>query len=398
MTRAGSGLSVGGDPVEVALEAAIAAQDASGADGADLALVFLTPGAHDAAHEALAAIRRVTRARVVLGCSGVGVLTERMEFEAHAAAAEATVAAAVLVVASDAIRVSPFLDEGREGLGAAVGARVAGGPMRGGPAVAVVLPDPVGLDPGGLLDGVARAAAGARVLGGVASGPPCFELCDAAVASGALAGCWLEGGDPVVGVAQGCEPIGEPFVVTRGAGGVIEQIAGRPALSVLEDALATGDVMERARAAGLFAGLAMDPGKSPLGRGDFLVRALVGGDRDSGALQVAAPVRVGQTVQFQLRDARAAADDLEHTLAGMVAALGGRPPAFGCYFNCAGRGQGLYGTADHDIGRIHARLGSFPLVGFFGNGEFAPVGGRNFFHTYTGVLLVYPEPGAHATA
>jgi small ligand-binding sensory domain FIST len=142
----------------------------------------------------------------------------------------------------------------------------------------------------------------------------------------------------------------------------------------------------------------MDPAKSPLGRGDFLVRALVGGDRRTGALQVASPVRVGQTVQFQLRDARAAAADLDHTLEQMAAALGGRRPAFGCYFNCAGRGRGLYGTADHDIGRIHARLGSFPLVGFFGNGEFAPVGGRNFFHTYTGVLLVYPERGAYATA
>jgi small ligand-binding sensory domain FIST len=37
---------------------------------------------------------------------------------------------------------------------------------------------------------------------------------------------------------------------------------------------------------------------------------------------------------------------------------------------------------------IREALGEFPLAGFFGNGELAPVGRRNFFHTYTGVLLL----------
>jgi small ligand-binding sensory domain FIST len=134
----------------------------------------------------------------------------------------------------------------------------------------------------------------------------------------------------------------------------------------------------------------MDPAKSPLGRGDFLVRSLIGIDRESGSLRVAEPVRVGQTIQFQLRDAPAAAADLRATLRGMAAALDGRRPAFGLYFDCAGRGQGLFGVGDHDIGLIRETLGEFPLAGFFGNGEFAPVGGRNHFHTYTGVLVVFP--------
>ena len=75
----------------------------------------------------------------------------------------------------------------------------------------------------------------------------------------------------------------------------------------------------------------------------------------------------------------------------MRAALGDRKPAFGVYFNCAGRGQGLYGTPNHDVTRIRERLGEWPLIGFFGNGEFAPVGGENFFHTYTGVLVLFPQ-------
>ena len=107
---------------------------------------------------------------------------------------------------------------------------------------------------------------------------------------------------------------------------------------------------------------------------------------------VAEPVRVGQTIQFHLRDAQAARDDLEAMLGRVEVALGGRRPAFGVYFNCAGRGRGLYGTSGHDVLAIRRRLGRWPLVGFFGNGEFAPVGPTSFFHTYTGVLVLFPEP------
>ena len=84
---------------------------------------------------------------------------------------------------------------------------------------------------------------------------------------------------------------------------------------------------------------------------------------ESGAITLTEPVFVGQTIQFQLRDAQAAHDDLEAMLARMRAALGDRKPAFGVYFNCAGRGQGLYGTPNHDVTRIRERLGEWPLIG-----------------------------------
>jgi small ligand-binding sensory domain FIST len=139
----------------------------------------------------------------------------------------------------------------------------------------------------------------------------------------------------------------------------------------------------------VFAGLAMDPAKSPLERGDFLVRNLIGADRSSGAVAVAEQVRVGQTVQFQIRDAEASREDLRGMLGEVAARLDGRPPAFGCYFDCAGRGRGLFGVHDHDVTLIREALGEFPLVGFFGNGEFAPVARRNFFHNYTGALVLF---------
>jgi small ligand-binding sensory domain FIST len=219
-----------------------------------------------------------------------------------------------------------------------------------------------------------------------------FELCNTEAVQGALAGVALSGLAPVIGVAQGCAPIGEPYVITRAEANVIERIGNRPALEVLGEAIrALPDAETRIRRAGVFAGLAMDPAKSPLERGDFLVRNLVGADQSRGALAVAEPVRVGQTVQFQLRDAEASREDLRAMLESVAGRLHGRRPAFGCYFDCAGRGRGLFGVPDHDVTLIRERLGAFPLVGFLGNGEFAPIGRRNFFHNYTGALVVFPE-------
>jgi small ligand-binding sensory domain FIST len=180
-------------------------------------------------------------------------------------------------------------------------------------------------------------------------------------------------------------------VITRAEGNLIHEIGSRPAVEILREAIMTLDTpQERIREGGVFAGLAMDPKKSPLERGDFLVRGLLGADQENGTVTVAESVTVGQTIQFQIRDRESAHSDLEETLRGVAERLGPRRPSFGCYFNCLGRGSGLFGIPDHDVTMIRKFLGDFPLAGFFGNGEFAPIGRRNFFHNYTGVLAVFP--------
>jgi small ligand-binding sensory domain FIST len=387
MRRAGSGLAVAPGLPTAALDAATAAMERGGLSGARLALVFLSGDAAGAAHEVLHIVRRVTGARAVVGCSGVGVLTEQREVEG-------TAAAAVLAIQDDRLVASPVSVESLAA-GAADAARAigdaAGATLAEGGSL-VLLPDPRGLDPGALLNGLVEAVGPVPVLGAVAAGlgEP-VELCNTETLSGGLAGVAVSGPAPLIGVAQGCTPIGEPYVVTRAERNVVHQIAGRPALDVLREAMRTVEnAEERIPRAGIFAGLAMDPAKSPLERGDFLVRNLMGVDPRSGAIAVAELVRVGQTIQFQLRDAAASREDLHATLASLRGRLEGRRPAFGCYFNCAGRGQGLYAEPDHDVTAIRNALGEFPLAGFFGNGELAPVGRQNFLHTYTGALLLIP--------
>ncbi len=395
------------------MEAALEAVSRSQQERADLAVVFLTSGVHAEGYRVLHAIRRVTGARVLVGCSGAGVLTERMEVEpgtppvrperapgeAPRELPEGEHAVAVLVVRGESVIAAPVLVDGQEGLGAEAGAKVG---KEIAPAVAeggclLILPDPIGLDPRSLLEGVADALGFLPVLGGVTAGPPFFELVNANLTRGGMASLALSGVEPVIGVAQGCQPIGEPYVITRAEGNVISELGSRPAVDILKEAVLSLDNGEtRIRRAGVFAGLAVDPARSPLARGDFLVRNLVSVDRQSGAVAVAGPVRVGQTFQFQIRDAQAAREDLEATLLGVKGRLAGRKPLFGCYFNCVGRGRGLYGVSDHDVTLIARRLGDFPLVGFFGNGEFAPIGRKNLFHNYTGALVIFT--GSHPAA
>ena len=386
MAAAGSGLSTLPGAADAALDASLAALAAAGCDHADVAFVFVTGDAHAEAHALLHAVRRVTGARAVVGCSGAGVLTDQREVESETAVA-------VLAVRDDRLNAMPFLIDdlaaAGDDTGPRIARRVAETVFQGG--CVMLMPDVRGLDARGLLGRLDDALGFVPVVGAVAAGMPLFELFNTDAADGALVGLAVAGEEPTIGVAQGCMPIGEPFVITRAEENVVHTIGSRPALEILKQAIETlPDAQARVQRAGVFAGLAMDPAKSPLTRGDFLVRNLAGIDPSSGAIAVAEHVKVGQTIQFQIRDARAAREDLDATLAHVAATLGGRRPLFGCYFNCAGRGRGLFGVPDHDVTLIRDRLGDFPLAGFFGNGEFAPIGRRNFFHNYTSALVLFP--------
>src|SRR2546428_3887210 len=143
MIAAGSGLASGGTADNIALEASLEALARSGADHADLALVFVTADTYPRAHELLHAVRRVTGARAVLGCSGAGILTDRREVEDESAVA-------VLVVRSERLVATPFLFErqgDRHDLGTELARRIGGTGAEGGwPPLA---PGPLRVNPRG---------------------------------------------------------------------------------------------------------------------------------------------------------------------------------------------------------------------------------------------------------
>ncbi len=94
---------------------------------------------------------------------------------------------------------------------------------------------------------------------------------------------------------------------------------------------------------------------------------------------------------FTLRDGQRAREDLGQMLERQLQRLAGRKPAFGFYFNCCARGNSLYGVPGIDTAYIRQALGDFPLIGFFGGFELAPLGRANHLFAYTGVLALIVE-------
>jgi small ligand-binding sensory domain FIST len=194
-------------------------------------------------------------------------------------------------------------------------------------------------------------------------------------------------------VSQGAEPIGQSWTITDVEQNIVKTIGGRPALEVLIETLQglPAPVQERA-SRNLLAGLAMDEYRDEFRRGDFLIRNLVGVDQETGAIAVGTYPRVGQTIQFQVRDARAADEELAEMLGGAVEALG-ETAAGALLCSCNGRGAGLFGEPHHDATAVAKRFGQLPVAGFFCNGEIGPVGGRNFVHGFTASIAFFVPKG-----
>ena len=191
-------------------------------------------------------------------------------------------------------------------------------------------------------------------------------------------------------VAQGCRPIGEPMNITKCHDTLLEELNGKPPLRILEDLLETLNENDRKLLqTALFVGIEMDPLKDDPGQGDFLIRNLMGVDQKSGALSVGTLLRTGQLVQFHLRDKVMSAEDLNHLLTKHNEQAKAHPASGALMFSCMGRGQGLYGEADHDSRIFRNKMGDVPIGGFFCNGEIGPVGNATFLHGYTSSFGIF---------
>ena len=255
--------------------------------------------------------------------------------------------------------------------------------------------DPFSVDAEALVKAIEARAPGQPMLGGLASSHDMRG--GAAVFAG---GKVQDGGAVLVGlkgefnlhsiVAQGAEPIGQPWTVTACEGNIVRELGSRPALTVLQDTLAALDPETRARAQrNLLVGLAMDEYRHQHGRGDYLVRNVTGGDRESGAISVNAVPRVGQTFQFQFRDADAADQDLRaHLQILRQRLLPGETVVGALMCTCNGRGQGLFGLPHHDAQALADALGPVPAAGMFCSGEIGPVAGSTFLHGFTASIAL----------
>ncbi len=255
--------------------------------------------------------------------------------------------------------------------------------------------DPFSFDGESWLRGWNEAYAPRPIVGGLASGDHTAQstqlyLNGEVFTDGGIA-ISLGGGVRLASViSQGCTPIGDTWTITRAEGNVIHEIGNRPAYAVLAETFNTLAAAEQQQARGnLFVGLVVNEYLDEFHRGDFLIRNLLGGDPQSGIVAIGALPRIGQTIQFQRRDAAAATEDLHTLLAHAKEQLAGKTIYGGCLCSCNGRGARLFGRPDHDARHVQQAFGPIGLAGFFCNGEIGPIGEENFLHGYTASLALF---------
>ncbi|MBV9580780.1 MAG: FIST C-terminal domain-containing protein [Chloroflexi bacterium] len=379
---AGGGLGTGSDWRAALASALGGALKPLHGEAPDLLLMFASAAYAGDYPELLGAALEDSRTTELVGCSASAVIAGERELET-----EPGIAALALTLPPGGLLNVRYVtaDDVHD-------ANLAGMPAEQCRGV-VVLADPFTTDVGTLIETLEHEYAEAPIIGGLATGSPAVRSTwvfhqDVAAQDGAV----------VIGVggslrlrplvSQGCEPIGEPWTVTDADRHIVRGIGGRPAYEVLSETVNELDPERREHVnTSLRVGLAMNEYRDEFKRGDFLIRNLMGADPRSGAIAVAGEPRVGQTLQFQILDARAADQELRQ----MLRPLSDGASTAALLFACNGRGAGLFGTPDHDARTVREVLGPVPLAGLFCNGEIGPVGGTTFLHGYTASLGLLEE-------
>jgi small ligand-binding sensory domain FIST len=388
--RCGCGTSTHPDLGTALREAAAAARAAldAAAEPPDVGIVFVA-GAYGAAiRPALESLSDLVPATTVIGTTAEGVLGNGVELERIPAVTVwlARLPGAWIRPVSLDYRQTP--DGGmfagwRDDLAADLPAN----------ATLLLLADPFSFPVDAFIARMAEEHPGMPIVGGMASGAAepggnTLVIGSRTEDSGAVG--LVVGGSvrirPVV--SQGCRPIGRPMVVTKSEENLIVELGGRPALERLREIYGQLDEADRQLVrTSLHVGRAATEFRETFGRGDFLVRNVVGADPESGVVAVGDTIRTGQTVQFHVRDAATADEDLRSLLVAAEAAA----PVGAIVFTCNGRGMRLFDEPHHDARCVQECLGPIPTAGFFAQGEIGPIGDRTFLHGFTAsIALVEP--------
>lgn len=378
------------EDVSIALDA-ICDELATGLKGVPPDISFLFVSHYHADHfEQLASlVYRKSETRLLLGCTGEAIAGGREEMESGPAI---SLWAAVLPEAEielfhvefsetpDGI-VCDGLPSGREARRADVRA-------------VFVFGEPFSAVPNSLIDHFAEEFPGIPLIGGMASGgagPDMNRLFlnSETIPNGAV-GAVVRGGPRIRSiVSQGCRPIGKHYVVTRAEENVLHELGGVSPMQRLRELLPTLSDQDRQLVqTGLHVGIVMNEYQETFARGDFLISNVIGAREDDGSLAIGNSVRVGQTVQFHVRDAVTADEDLVRLLE-QDRTTNSNPAQAALLFSCNGRGTRLFPEPNHDAGTIQEKIGPIPLAGFFAQGELGPIGGKNYIHGFTASVALF---------
>ena len=367
-----------------ALRAKLAGQEVN------LGLLFMSPKFFENAKEILEILQIETRAKMFVGCSGASLIAGASEIEEQPGLALGLYhlpGASLQAFHLTQEQVEESTGPGYWHMETGVGPEATNGWLAFG--------DPFSFQIDQWLNTWNEAYPALPTLGGMASGDYSAQRTQLYMNGQVFEdGCIAVsvGGDVALAsvISQGCTPIGETWTITKAERNLIYEIGNRSAYEVLTETLNKLPLEEKQKLRGnLFIGLVINEYLEDFHRGDFLIRNLIGVDPNSGVLAVGAFPRVGQTIQFQRRDAAAGTEDMEQLLRATGSKIADRSVYGACLCSCNGRGRGMFGQGDHDARHVQQAFGPIGVAGFFCNGELGPVGAKNFVHGYTASLALF---------
>ena len=358
----------------------------------DLAFVFASPHFQKQHETLINSIYDSFKPTVTMGCMGESIIGNNKEIENKPAVT-------IWLASLPDVKVTPFHLKYIEKNGERLFINWPDDmPSKDDNPAFIVIAEPFSVDPMQLLSYFQNNYSGKPVIGGMASGAYSQGgnsiFYNGEILTNGVVGVALNGAIKVNSVvSQGCRPIGKPFIITKSNKNIIYSLGSKPALQcyreIYNDLVHEDKLLAQM---GTHMGLVVNEYLEKFESGDFLARNLTGADEDSGAIAIADFVRVGQTAQFMIRDAKSAHDDLLHLLSQERDKDIQNLPKGGLIFTCNGRGSNLFTEPNHDVGCFKKILGDIPVGGFFAQGEIGPVGDVNFLHGFTASVALFSEP------
>ena len=199
----------------------------------------------------------------------------------------------------------------------------------------------------------------------------------------------INGASAEVVVARGVRVLTAPMQVDEVKGLDVHRIANHPALHVLISALP--EAAQRQNPLPLhmvMCGTIFGDPDTAIEEERFRLDHIVAADPERHSVTLSHPLRPGERLFWAMRDSVTAEHTVQESARDCRKALGGVPD-FTIMFPCLSRGPLFFGGSDKDLAAARESFPGAPIIGFYGNGEIAPLGKPSHLHQYSTVLAAF---------
>lgn len=130
--------------------------------------------------------------------------------------------------------------------------------------------------------------------------------------------------------------------------------------------------------------------KTALLQGQYNVASIIACDETCGTVTLSKPLAQNDWVCWAIRDVNAAQIDIVKTATALGQQLEDEP-TFALLFSCLGRGPSFYDGSDQDLELLKTLFPNLPIIGFYGNGEIAPIAEKSEMLQYSAVIALFSE-------